>query len=232
MERGPAKRPPSRPAKRGTPARQKTKIIGQSTNKIGDKSWEDLFTSRTLARLLTAFLIHPDAAYYQRELVDRAGARLFTVQRELARLEKAGLVVRTRRGNRVYYQASRRHPAFEDLKRVILKTTGLGDALRHALAPLADRVHMAFVYGSWARGEEVADSDLDLLLIGDLKLREAATVLGPVGRQLGREFNPSVYPAAEFRRKAQAGHPFIAGVLQGEKIFLIGDEDELGRVVG
>lgn len=66
---------------------------------------------------------------------------------------------------------------------------GLGDALRQALAPLADRVHLALVYGSWARGEEVADSDLDLLLIGDLKLREAATVLGPVGRQLGREFN-------------------------------------------
>ena len=113
MERSPAKRPPSGPARRGTPARQETEFIGQSTDNFGGKNWEDLFTSRTLARLLTAFLTHPDATFYQRELVDRASARFFTVQRELARLAKAGLVVRTRRGNRVYYQANRRHPAFE-----------------------------------------------------------------------------------------------------------------------
>lgn len=145
----------------------------------------------------------------------------------MARLEKAGLVVKTPRGNRAYYQANRGHPAFEDLKRVILKTFGLGDAIRAALAPAADRVRVALVYGSFARDEETAASDIDLLLIGDLTLRDVANLLGPVARRLGREFNPTVYPPEEFRRKAKEGHHFVTEILRGEKVFLIGNEDEL-----
>jgi predicted nucleotidyltransferase len=231
MARSAAAHAPTDGARAGPASRPKTNVVGRLTNEVGGTGWEALFASRTLARLLTAFLTQPEAARYQRELVDAVGARLYTVQRDLARLERAGLVVRTPRGNRVYYQANRHHPAFEDLKRVIVKTTGLGDALRHALAPLADRVQVAFVYGSWARGEETADSDLDLLLVGDLKLREVSTVLGPVARQLGREFNPLVYSAAELRRKAQENHPFVSDVLQGAKIHLIGDEGDLRRLV-
>lgn len=212
--------------------RQKTQDIGESTKILGDSGWQDLFASRTLARLLTTFLTHPEAIFYQRELVNAAGARLYTVQRALIRLEKAGLIIRAPRGNRVYYQANRRHPAFEDLKRVILKTMGLGDVLRRALGPLAGRVSFAFIYGSYARGEETAESDLDLLLVGNLKLREAAALLGPVGRELGRELNPVVYPPAEFKNKAKEGHHFITAVLKGDKIFLVGGEDDLRRVVG
>jgi predicted nucleotidyltransferase len=165
-------------------------------------------------------------------LADGAGTGLYAVQRELVRLEKAGLVIRTPRGNRVYYRANRSHPAFEDLKRVILKTIGLGDALRAALAPLADRVRVAFIYGSLARGEETAGSDIDLLLVGDLTLREASAVLGPAGRDLGREFNATVYPPEEFRTKAREGHHFISAVLKGEKIYLIGDEIALKGLAG
>jgi DNA-binding IclR family transcriptional regulator len=91
------------------------------TKTIGDASWEGLFASGTLARLLTTFLTRPETALYQKELADGAGTGLYAVQRELARLERAGLVVRTPRGNRVYYRANRTHPAFEDLKRVIFK---------------------------------------------------------------------------------------------------------------
>ena len=204
-----------------------TRKIGRTTKKFGGSGWEGLFSSPTLARLLTALLTHPEQAFYQRELIDAAGSGLFTVQRELARLEKAGLVVKTPRGNRAYYQANRTHPAFEDLKRVILKTFGLGDAIRAALAPVADRVRIALVYGSFARGEETAASDIDLLLIGDLALRELANLLGPVARQLGREFNPTVYPPEEFRRKAKEGHHFIAQILRGENVFLMGNKGEL-----
>jgi len=207
-----------------------TKKIGRTTKKIGDSGWEGLFSSPTLARLLAAFLTHPEQAFYQRELIDAAGSGLFTVQRELARLEKAGLVVKTPRGNRAYYQANRSHPAFEDLKRVILKTFGLGDAIRAALAPAADRVRVALVYGSFARGEGTAESDIDLLFIGDLALRDVANLLGPVARRLGREFNPSVYPPEEFGRKAREGHHFVNEILRGEHLFLIGNRDELEGV--
>jgi len=209
-----------------------TKTIGRLTKTIGDGRWEGLFASRTLARLLTTLLTRPETAFYQKELADGAGTGLYAVQRELARLEKAGLVVRTPRGNRVYYRANRSHPAFEDLKRVILKTMGLGEALRAALAPLADRVRVAFIYGSLARGEETAGSDIDLLLVGDLTLREASAVLGPAGRDLGREFNATVYPPEEFRTKAREGHHFISAVLKGEKIYLIGDEIALKGLAG
>lgn len=208
-----------------------TKTVGQMTKTIGDAGWEGLFASGTLARLLTTFLTRPEAALYQKELADGAGTGLYAVQRELARLERAGLVVRTPRGNRVYYRANRSHPAFEDLKRVILKTMGLGDALRAALTPLADRVRVAFIYGSLARGDETAGSDIDLLLVGDLTLREASAILGPVGRDLGREFNATVYPPEEFRTKAREGHHFISEVLRGKKIFLIGDKVDLKGLV-
>jgi predicted nucleotidyltransferase len=202
------------------------------TKSIGDGGWEGLFASGTLARLLTTLLTRPETHFYQKELADGAGTGLYAVQRELVRLEKAGLVVRTPRGNRVYYRANRSHPAFEDLKRVILKTMGLGNALRAALAPLAGRVRVAFIYGSFARGEETAGSDIDLLLVGDLTLREASAVLGPAGRDLGREFNATVYPPEEFRTKAREGHHFISEVLKGEKIYLIGDAIDLKGLGG
>lgn len=134
------------PGKAGPTARQQssaksdmTKGIGRTTKEFGSSGWERLFASPTLARLLTTFLIHPDTTFYQRELIRAAGTGLYTVQRVLARLEGAGLAVKAPRGNRVYYRANRDHPAFQDLKRAILKTFGLGDALRAALAPLTGR---------------------------------------------------------------------------------------------
>jgi len=221
----------SRPGAKAA-AGKTTNGIGRMTKTIGDAGWEGLFASGTLARLLTTLLTRPETVFYQKELADGAGTGLYAVQRELARLERAGLVVRTPRGNRVYYRANRSHPAFEDLKRVILKTLGLGSTLRAALTPLADRVRVAFIYGSFARGEETAASDIDLLVVGDLTLREASAVLGPAGRDLGREFNATVYPPEEFRTKAREGHPFVSEVLKGKKIYLIGDEIELKGLAG
>jgi predicted nucleotidyltransferase len=232
MKPGPATPSRSRTGNRAKPATWKTKKIGYSTKNLGDSGWQVLFASRTLAQLLTTFVTYPEATFYQRELVEITGTGLYTVQRELARLEKVGLLIRAPHGNRVYYQANRRHPAFEDLKRVVLKTMGLGDALRQALAPLAGRLCLAWIYGSFARGEETAESDIDLLLVGDLKLREVASLLGPIGQELGRELNPVVYPPEEFKSKAKEGHHFIRAVLKSDKIFLLGDEDDLRRVVG
>ena len=121
------KRPPRRsPA--GHPP-QSTKKTGQSTNSVGASPWAGLFASRTLASLLKVLLVHSHTAFYQRELVRAVDARLYTVQRELKRLERAALVTRTRRGNRVYYRADHGHPAFQDLQRVFLKTIALGDDL-------------------------------------------------------------------------------------------------------
>jgi uncharacterized protein len=223
---------PAKQTRRKRATRRTTKSIGRTTKSIGNSPWAGLFASATLARLLTTLLTRPDNTFYQKELADAAGTGLYAVQRELARLEKAGIVVKTPRGNRVYYKANRSQPAFEDLRRVILKTVGLGDALRTALAPLANRVPLAFIYGSVARGEDTAGSDIDLLLVGDLTLREASAVLGPVARELGREFNPTIYPPEEFKTKAVEGHHFISELLKANKIYLIGDEDDLEGLAG
>ncbi len=199
---------------------------------IGEHSWARLFASETLVALLEVFLTRPDESFYQKELADAVRARLYLVQRELARLEKTELISKVRRGNRVYYRANRAHPVFEELKRAFLKTVALGDALRATLAPLVHRVRVAFVYGSYASGGETAESDVDLFLVGELSSREAADVLGPVSRELGRELNTAVYSPAEFRRKAQEGHHFITEVLRAPKVYLIGDERELTDLVG
>jgi len=211
--------------------RKSTKGVGRSTNDIGDSGLGQLLASDTLAVLLKLFMLNPENSYYQRELADAVDVGLYAVQRELARLERTGLVSKTRRGNRVYYRADRTHPAFEDLKRAVLKTMGLGDALRAALAPLGDRVRVAFVYGSCATGRETAESDIDLLLVGELPPPEAATVMGPLSRELGREFNPTIYGVEEFKRKAADGHHFVTEVLKGPKVFLIGSEDELAELL-
>jgi hypothetical protein len=138
-------REPTRKLRARSRPRLSTNQVGGFTNEIGMSGWNELFASRTLVALLTRFLMRPDERLYQQELAEAVGARLYLVQRELARLERVGLLTKTPRGNRVYYQANRSHPAFEDLKRVFLKTIALGDALRAALAPLADRVRVALV---------------------------------------------------------------------------------------
>jgi predicted nucleotidyltransferase len=201
------------------------------TKNIGHPGWEGLFASPTLARLLARFLTHPDTAFYQRELLGAARAQLYAVQQALGRLERTGIVTKRPGGNRVYYQANRAHPAFEDLRRVVLKTVGLGDALRAALAPVADRIRVAAIYGSLARGEDTLESDIDLLLIGSLSLRETAALLSPVGRRVGREFNVTAYPPEEFRQKARSKHHFVSELLVSEKIFLMGSADVLAELV-
>jgi len=107
----------------------------------------------------------------------------------------------------------------------------LGDVLRQALAPITGKIRLAFIYGSLARGEETARSDVDLLLVGSTTLREVTKYLGPVGRALGREFNPAVFPPREFRKKVAEEDHFIREVLEGPKIWLIGNDRELAGLV-
>ncbi len=204
----------------------------QSTTK-GSRlsSLAELFPNPALVEVLSLFLLHPESEFYQRGIAEATGNALRQVQRALQRIERAGLVTKDRRGNMVYYRAERGHPAFEDLKRAFLKTVALGDVLREALAPLADKVCLAFIFGSLAHGRETAQSDIDLFLVGNVSRREATEVFGAMSPDLGREFNPVVYPTEEFQEKARAKHHFITEVIGSPKIWLIGNDNELGRLV-
>jgi len=191
-----------------------------------------LFPNPAVLDVLALLLLHPDQEFYQREISERIQSTVLQTQRALKRIQDAGLVEKNRRGNRAYYRAIRVHPAYEDLKRVLVKTVALGDQLRAALQPLAGQVRLAFIYGSMASGEEVAYSDVDLLVVGQLSSRQAAKILGPLGRNLGREFNATVYPEKEFCGKARRGNQFLKQVMSGPKIWLVGDDDELAALVG
>jgi predicted nucleotidyltransferase len=153
-----------------------------------------------------------------------------TVQRELDFLTRAGVARRTVRGRQVYFQANPESPIYAELRGIVVKTTGVADVLRMALAPLAGRIRVAFVYGSVAHGAERPGSDVDVMVIGDTSFGETSDALAGAQAALGREVNASVHSADEFRAKLAAGQHFIRSVAKGGKIFLIGDARELARL--
>ncbi len=174
---------------------------------------------------------HPDRAFYLREIAARVGAGMGQVQRELERLTRAGILRRFEQGRHVYFQADLRCPVFDELRGLVVKTMAGADHLRQALRELADRIEVAFVFGSVARGDDRAESDLDLMVVGDVSLQEVVTAIAPVQRTLGREINPTVYPTQELRAKLKDGNHFLSAVFAGEKIFVIGTQDELGKLL-
>ena len=189
-----------------------------------------LFPSPTLLNALALLLLTPDRQSYHLEIADKTASTGLQVQRALQRIEQAGLARRQSRGKRVYYQANRTHPAFDDLCRALLKTVGLAEVLQEALRPVARRVTVAFVFGSIAAGGDRPDSDIDLLIVGDISLREATRLLEPATERLDREVNPVIFPAKEIREKIGRKDHFVTQVIEGPKIWILGSHDELARL--
>lgn len=179
--------------------------------------------------VLALLLLHPEESMHGREIARRTGLPAGTLSRELNALAEAGVLERRRVGNQIQYQASSACPIYEDLRNILKKTVGVADVLRKALAPLGERIRAAFVYGSVARGDERPGSDLDLMVIGDVKFAEVVGALASAQETLRREVNPGVYSALEFRRKVAAGEPFLKRVLADRRIFILGGEDDLGE---
>lgn len=176
-------------------------------------------------RLLGLLLMRPDQGFHVREIARLTGADAGNALRALRKLEQAGLLTATRSGNQVLYQANRQSPIFTELQGIVRKTVGLADVLREALAPLARRIERAFVFGSVARGEEGPRSDVDLMVVGDLKFDEVVAALYPHHERLGREINPVVLTPDEYQtRKGDKG--FVARVLKDPRIALFGGDDE------
>jgi len=185
---------------------------------------------KTRRAVLSLLYSHTDEAFYLREIARAAGLGLGAVQREVKRLSETGIIRRTVRGHQVYYQADPGCPIFQELKSLVIKTVGVGDVLRAALAPLADRIVVALIYGSFARGDEQRGSDVDLLVVADVTFAEIVSALGGAQETLGREINPTVYPPTEFQSKLGEGHHFLTSVSKEPRIFLIGGEHELERL--
>jgi predicted nucleotidyltransferase len=196
------------------------------TDNVG-KSLSSVLFGKTRQAVLALLYSRPDESFYLRQVVRAAGAGQGSVQRELRRLSEAGVIERRGHGRQVYYQANRRCSIFSELQGLMIKTAGLGDVVTAALAPIAGKVIVAFVYGSHATGTATATSDVDLLVAGDV---DEVTLHGAVReaeRQLGRSVNYTLLSREEFTRRRKAKGGFLARVLTGPKIPILGKSDEV-----
>ncbi len=172
-----------------------------------------------------------DQPLHMRELARRSGFAIGTIQTELKKLAALDLVERRPDGNRVYYRANKAHPIYIDIQRLVLKTAGLVDTLEQAITG-EDTIQVAFVFGSAVTGNMVADSDVDLMVIGDIGLRKLVSLLSGVADRIGREVNPMVMSEQELKKRLSAAEHFIVGVWDAPKQFIIGDADDLAAMGG
>lgn len=182
-------------------------------------------------RVILAFLFtRPDQSFYLREITRMAAAGQGSVQRELLRLTEAGILQRTTRGRSTFYQANHASPVFNELQGLFTKTAGVADVIGAALGALAEGIRVGFVYGSAARQELRVNSDVDLLVVGDVSFGDVVQALANAQRRIGRDINPTVYTPAEFLEKVRVRHHFVTSVLREPKIFVVGDQRELERL--
>ena len=192
----------------------------------------DALLPKTRQGILAATLVQAEKAWYVSELARRMGVPASSLQRELHDLTEVGILKTHRQGRMVYYQANTDSPVFCDLRGLLLKTAGLVDILTQALKPLAAKIRTAFVYGSIAAGNERSDSDIDLMVVGRMSPAELALPLRRARELLGREVNPAVYTPAEFGKKQATNDPFLKQVLDKPRLFVLGNNNELGKVAG
>ena len=201
-----------------------------STATITDSLSATLF-GKTRRSVLGLLYSHVEETFYLRQIARTAGVGLGAVQRELKKLSEAGIITRKARGRQIYYQANPGCPVYAELRNMVVKTIGIGDVLRAALVPLADRIRVAFLFGSLVRGGQRSSSDVDVIVVGNVTFGEVVSALGRVQETIRREINPLVYPPEEFRSKLAADHHFLKKALEGTKFFLIGDDYELAKLV-
>jgi predicted nucleotidyltransferase len=190
-----------------------------------------LFPSPVLVDVLCLFLTHPENRYYQREIAEATGHSLLQVQHALERIEKTDLITHQKSGNRVYYQAKRAHPAFQDLQQAFLKTDALATVLKAALGPIDQKVALAFVFGSLAKGNATAESDIDLFVLGDVSLKDLSNAMADVTDSLKREFNPVIMSQDDYVQRFHEQNRFALELMETPKIWLKGTQDELRAMV-
>ncbi|NVO66743.1 nucleotidyltransferase domain-containing protein [Methanofollis tationis] len=183
---------------------------------------EQLIPSKTRVKLLTLFLLNPGREMYLREVGRLTGENLNAVRRELANLEGIGLLSSTRRGNAHYYTVNRSFPLYEELTSMILKTEGVAKVIAGHLDGIG-AIDSMFIFGSFARSEAGAGSDIDLFIVGTVDEARLIVAVREAEEVLGREINYVLFTKDEMERRIAAGDPFVANVLAGPKVVLIGE---------
>src|SRR5512139_1231180 len=185
----------------------------------------ELLSSRARAEIFRLLFNGMGEELHVREIERRSGMNDSTLRQELRKLVRLDLVQSRKDSNRVYYRAKTESPLYSEIRSLVLKTSGLADALKSALED--KRIRVAFVFGSIARGEEKAGSDVDLMVIGRLRLRDLSRLLSGIEEKIGREVNPHVLNEKELRKRVRAKEHFVSRVMESPKIFIVGSHHEL-----
>ena len=198
------------------------------TSPLTQPTMADALFPKVRQRVLAVLFGNPDRSFYANEVIALAQSGTGAVQRELAALLDAGLLLMTRRGNQKHFQANSAAPVFAELRGLVLKTMGLADVLRAALAPLEAQISTAFVYGSVAMQQDTAHSDIDVLIVSaTLGYADVFGALEGATVQLGRKVNPTLYTPEDITKRMAQNNAFVTRVLQQPKIWLIGSEVQL-----
>lgn len=206
-------------------------MINPNMGMIGKREMEhkaslgDALFSTTQQRVLGYLFGQPERSYFANELISLTGGGSGAVQRELKRLENSGLLTTERRGNQKHYQANPASPIHQELCGIVQKTFGLAGPLRDALQPFVENIQAAFIYGSVAKNQDSAASDIDLMIVSEtLAYADLYEKLANVESFLGRQINPTLYSQQQIQQRITADNAFVTRVLKQPKIWLIGDE--------
>jgi uncharacterized protein len=185
----------------------------------------EILSSRTRAEIFKLLFGPAEEQLHVREIERRSGLNDKTIRQELTKLLKLDLVIGRKDSNRIYFKANKSNPLYPDIWNIVLKSIGMVDVLKGALQD--KRVQIAFVFGSISQGKEIADSDMDLFVIGQLGMRAVSTLLSGVAEKIGRKINSHVMTRDEFNKRRTAKEHFLASVINSPRLFIVGTEDDL-----
>ena len=187
-----------------------------------------LLSSRARAEIFRLLFSGLEEELHVREIQRRSGLNDSTIRQELRKLAELDIICGRKDSNRIYYRANRENPLYQDIQNLVVKTSGLVDVFK---GPLQDeRIQVAFIFGSIAKGKIDAESDVDIMVVGEIGLRNLSRLLSGIHERIGREVNPYVLSPAEFRKRFQDKEHFLSSVLRSPKIFVIGNEHDLGAM--
>lgn len=185
-----------------------------------------IFKSRTREALFRLYFTNPEKSYYLRELERELDIPVSMLRKELMSLEQSGIFVSSRKGNLSYYSLDKSYPLYNELKNIVFKTVGIKGLLIKALSDIKE-IEAAFIYGSYAKSQDNAKSDIDLFIIGNIDENELISKIDSIEKDLKREINYSLYSRKDFEKKKKEKDGFIEGVIEGPKILLIGDKNDI-----
>ena len=195
---------------------------------MNTKQMESLFTSKTRVALLKLFFLNKDREFYIREIEKETGISIGPIQHEIKNLVDIGIVNTRKSGQRIYYSVNKSHIIYEEMLSIIKKSMGIVHKLREILQ--REDIYCAFIYGSYATGKDTEESDIDLMIIGDITSKQVSKLLSRIESPTAINYN--LMTEDEFREKQEDKKSFINRIINSKKIFIKGNDETIEEIIG